>query len=76
MEKLPYGSGLRLMKCVFSLKTQSKDTRPGKMQRHHLLESGFQKAVQAAVEKAGITRPVGNLIPFGIVLPPTYLKTG
>ena len=29
------------------------------MQRHHLLESGLQKAVRAAVDKAGITKPVG-----------------
>jgi len=46
---------------VFPSKTLSTDPRSGKIRRHHVLESGLQKAVKAAVGKAG---------------PPTCLKTG
>ena len=35
-----------------------KDPRSGKTRRHHVLESGLQKAVKAAVNKAGLTKPV------------------
>ena len=43
---------------VFPSKTLSTDPRSGKTRRHHVLESGLQKAVRAAVGKAGITKPV------------------
>jgi len=32
--------------------------RTGKLRRHHVLESGLQKAVKAAVDKTGITKRV------------------
>jgi len=41
---------------VFPSKTRSKDPRSGKIMRHHVLESGFQKAVKTAVGKAGILK--------------------
>ena len=44
---------------VFPSKTRSTDPRSGKTRRHHVLESGLQKAVKAAVGKAGLTKPVG-----------------
>ncbi len=36
-----------------------KDPRSGEMRRHHLHESGIQKAVKQAVWQAGITKKVG-----------------
>jgi integrase len=44
---------------VFPSKKRAKDPRSGKTRRHHVLESGLQKAVKAAVGKAGLTKPVG-----------------
>jgi site-specific recombinase XerD len=36
-----------------------KDPRSGEMRRHHLHESGIQKAVKQAVRQAGIAKKVG-----------------
>lgn len=44
---------------VFPSKKRARDPRSGKTRRHHVLESGLQKAVKAAVGRAGITKPVG-----------------
>jgi integrase len=44
---------------VFPSKTRSIDPRSGKMRRHHVLESGLQKAVRVAVGRVGLTKPVG-----------------
>lgn len=44
---------------LFPAKTRSRDPRTGKTRRHHVLESGLQKAVKAAVKKAGNIKPVG-----------------
>ncbi len=41
---------------VFPSKKRSVDPRSGKTMRHHVLESGFQKAVKEAVRKAGILK--------------------
>lgn len=41
---------------VFPAKNRSVDPRSGVTRRHHVLESGFQKAVKTAVRKAGITK--------------------
>jgi integron integrase len=41
---------------VFPSKTLSDDPRSGIRRRHHVLESGLQKAVKAAVKKAGIDK--------------------
>jgi integron integrase len=43
---------------VFPSKKLSKDPRTGVIRRHHVLESGLQKAVRTAVTKAGITKRV------------------
>ena len=44
---------------VFPSKKRSRDPRTGTERRHHVLESGLQKAVKAAVNRAGITKRVG-----------------
>jgi integron integrase len=44
---------------LFPSKSRSTDPRSGAIRRHHVLESGLQKAVKAAVSRAGITKPVG-----------------
>ncbi len=43
---------------VFPAKKLSKDPRSGKLRRHHVLESGLQKAVKLAVQQAGISKRV------------------
>ncbi len=43
---------------VFPAKKLSKDPRSDVFRRHHVLESGLQKAVKAAVDRAGITKRV------------------
>lgn len=47
---------------VFPAKKLSKDPRSGVFRRHHVLESGLQKAVKVAVDRAGITKRVGTHI--------------
>jgi len=44
---------------VFPSKKLSTDPRTGVVRRHHVLESGLQKAVKIAVDRAGITKRVG-----------------
>jgi integron integrase len=44
---------------VFPAKNRSKDPRSGRIRRHHVLESGLQKAVKTAVRKAGISKRAG-----------------
>ena len=44
---------------VFPSKRRSIDPRSGKEMRHHVKESGLQKAVKAAVSKAGIKKRAG-----------------
>ncbi len=41
---------------VFPSKRLSKDPRSGKVMRHHVLESGLQKAVKRAAKRAGIDK--------------------
>lgn len=41
---------------AFPSKRRSVDPRSGKTMRHHVMESGFQKAVKEAVKKAGIPK--------------------
>ena len=43
---------------VFPAKNLSHDPRSNVVRRHHVLESGLQKAVKVAVNRAGITKPV------------------
>lgn len=44
---------------VFPAKERSLDPRSGREMRHHVLESGLQKAVKRAAELAGIDKKVG-----------------
>jgi len=41
---------------VFPARGRSKDPRSGKTMRHHVMESGLQKAVKTAVVRAGIAK--------------------
>jgi integron integrase len=43
---------------VFPSKGRAKDPRTGVIRRHHVLESGLQKAVKVAVDRAGIHKRV------------------
>lgn len=45
-------------KYVFPSRDLSTDPRSGISRRHHVLESGLQKAVKTAVDKSGITKKV------------------
>lgn len=36
----------------------SEDPRSGKMRRHHINESGLQRAVQKAARSVGLTKPI------------------
>jgi len=44
---------------LFPAKKLSKDPRTQAIRCHHVLESGLQKAVKAAVDRAGITKRAG-----------------
>lgn len=44
---------------VFPARERSIDPRSGKAMRHHVLESGLQKAVKRAAKQAGIDKKVG-----------------
>ena len=43
---------------MFPSKSLGKDPRTGVTRRHHVLESGLQKAVKATVDRAGIHKRV------------------
>jgi integron integrase len=42
---------------VFPASKRSVDPRSGQIQRHHIAESALQKAVKAAIRRAGINKP-------------------
>ncbi|HXH12459.1 MAG TPA: tyrosine-type recombinase/integrase, partial [Alphaproteobacteria bacterium] len=44
---------------VFPARARSLDPRSGKEMRHHVLESGLQKAVKRAAQQAGLDKKVG-----------------
>jgi len=44
---------------VFPAEKLSRDPRSGAIRRHHAHESGLQRAVRAAAQQAGLTKPVG-----------------
>jgi integron integrase len=44
---------------VFPAKNLSKDPRTNIIRRHHVLESGLQKAVKVAVKRSGINKRIG-----------------
>lgn len=43
---------------VFPSERISEDPRSGKMRRHHINESGLQRAVQKAARSVGLTKPI------------------
>ena len=56
--KYPSASREFRWQYVFPSKNLSRDPRSGAIRRHHVLESGLQKAVKAAADRAGITKRV------------------
>ena len=56
--KYPSASKEFRWQYVFPAKKLSKDPRSGALRRHHVLESGLQKVVKIAVDRAGITKRV------------------
>jgi len=57
--KYPHAAQEFRWQYVFPAKKRSVDPRTGVERRHHVLESGLQKAVKVAVDRAGITKRVG-----------------
>ncbi len=55
-----FGHGLTVyMQYVFPCHSLSPDEQDGVIRRFHMSETGLQKAVKAAVQKAGIPKKVG-----------------
>jgi integron integrase len=57
-KKYPSASREFRWQYVFPSKNLSQDPRSNVQRRHHVLESGLQKAVKTAVDRAGITKRV------------------
>ncbi len=57
--KFPKAAGESRWQYVFPAKKRSVDPRSGREMRHHVLESGLQKAVKSAVDRVGIQKRVG-----------------
>ncbi|MEN6474600.1 MAG: integron integrase [Syntrophaceae bacterium] len=57
--KYPKASKQTGWQWVFPSRDRSVDPRSGKEMRHHVLESGLQKAVQRAAQQAGIVKKIG-----------------
>lgn len=56
--KYPAASTEWAWQYVFPAQRQSRDPRTAALRRHHIDESGLQKAVRAAAKRAGIPSPV------------------
>ncbi len=56
--KYPSAAREIIWQFVFSAKNRSKDPRTGVLRRHHVLESGLQKAVRKAAIQSGINKRV------------------
>lgn len=72
--KYPNAARKLLWQYVFLAKKRGLEPRSGLTRRHHLLESGLQKAVKIAVDRAGIIKRVGSHT-FATPSPPTCSKT-
>jgi len=57
-KKYPNAPKLWEWQYVFPSKSLSKDPESGEIRRHHLGESGLQKAIRSASQKAGINKRV------------------
>jgi integron integrase len=55
-QKYPNASRQALWQWVFPARERSKDPRSGREMRHHVLESGLQKAVTRSAQLAGIDK--------------------
>jgi len=79
--KYPNASREWLWQYVFPSDQLSVDPRSGETRRHHLDESGLQKAVRAAARRAGLDKRVTchtfrqRAASFRTPLPPTCWKT-
>jgi len=60
-----------LWQYVFPSDRLSNDPRSDTIRRHHVDESGLQKAVRQAARQAGLTKPANVLTPSATALPPT-----
>jgi integrase len=58
-KKYPQAKYEWIWQFVFPSGNISQDPRSGEVRRHHLHESGLQKALKQAVRKAGIQKKVG-----------------
>ena len=58
-KKYPHAAKETNWQYVFPAKKRSVDPRSGNEQRHHVMESGLQKAVKTASKNAGIRKRVG-----------------
>jgi integron integrase len=57
--KYPNAEGETRWQYVFSAKKRSVDPRSGRKMRHHVLESGLQKAVKCAADQTGVLKRAG-----------------
>lgn len=57
--KYPQAASETRWQYVFPARNRSADPRSGREMRHHILESGLQKAVKRAADQAGILKRVG-----------------
>ena len=57
--KFPKAAGESRWQYLFPAKKRTVDPRSGSEQRHHVLESGLQKALKCAVDRARINKRVG-----------------
>ena len=58
-KKYPAASEEFRWQYLFPGKNLGRDPRGNKVRRHHVLESGLQKAVKTAANRAGLTKRVG-----------------
>ena len=58
MRKYPNAAAETAWQYVFPAKNRSTDPRSGEVRRHHVLESGLQKAVKIAAARAGVAKRV------------------
>ncbi len=56
--KYPNAAREMIWQYVFPAKKLSEDPRTGQIRRHHVMESGLQKAVKRAAQKAGLEKRV------------------
>jgi integrase len=58
VDKYPNANREWIWQYVFPASKRSKDPRTGAVRRHHVHESGLQKAVRKAAQRAGINKRI------------------